>query len=263
MLERLVLPEMGNRKAEKITTAELARLHSRMKDHPYQANRMLAVVGSLYSFAGKRHILPLGLNPVRGIDKYPEKGRERFLSIEELNRLGDAVREGETIGLPYAVDKTSPKAKHAPKERNRRTVMGPHAAAALRLLLFTGARLREILHLKWEHVDIERGLLLFARQQDGQKGDRAERTRLGRAVWSLECWRLRHRGRRSREAARRFETAVASGRETSRAQWRSHPRLTPHARELRRRGRLGAANHWQAARPRYRDDNGAVRAPRR
>src|SRR5262249_24150278 len=62
VLERLVLPELGNRKAEKVTTAELARLHSKMKDHPYQANRVLAVVGSLYSFAGKRHILPIGLN---------------------------------------------------------------------------------------------------------------------------------------------------------------------------------------------------------
>jgi integrase len=35
------------------------------------------------------------------------------------------------------------------------------AAAALRLLLFTGCRLREILHLRWEHVDFERGLLLL------------------------------------------------------------------------------------------------------
>jgi hypothetical protein len=66
VLERLVLPELGNRKAEKVTTAELARLHTKMKDHPYQANRMLAVVGSLYSFAGKRHILPISLNPAHG-----------------------------------------------------------------------------------------------------------------------------------------------------------------------------------------------------
>jgi integrase len=35
------------------------------------------------------------------------------------------------------------------------------AAAALRLLILTGARLREILYLKWEYVDIERGLLFL------------------------------------------------------------------------------------------------------
>ena len=130
---------------------------------------MLAVLGSLYSFAGKQHILPLGFNPARGIEKYPEKGRERFLSTEELTRLGDAIREGETMGLPYTIDGTKPKAKHAPKEPNRRTKIGPHAAAAIRLLILTGARLREILHLKWEQVDIERGMLLLADSKTGKK----------------------------------------------------------------------------------------------
>jgi hypothetical protein len=33
----------------------------------------------------------------------------------------------------------------------------PFAAAAIRLLLFIGCRLREIPHLKWEQVDVERG----------------------------------------------------------------------------------------------------------
>ena len=48
-------------------------------------------------------------------------------------------------------------------------MIGPHAAAALRLLIFTGARLREILHLKWEHVDFERGLLLLPTSKTGKK----------------------------------------------------------------------------------------------
>ena len=43
------------------------------------------------------------------------------------------------------------------------------AAAALRLLLFTGARLREILHLRWEHVDFDRGLLLLPDSKTGKK----------------------------------------------------------------------------------------------
>src|SRR6266536_2102774 len=63
VLARLVLPELGNRKAEKITTVDLARLHTKMRDHPYQANRVLAVVGSLYSFASRRHVLAFGINP--------------------------------------------------------------------------------------------------------------------------------------------------------------------------------------------------------
>jgi integrase len=67
------------------------------------------------------------------------------------------------------VDQSNPKAKHAPKEANRRTVIGPHAAAALRLLIFTGARLREILHLKWDQIDFERGLLLLPTSKTGKK----------------------------------------------------------------------------------------------
>ena len=169
ILERLVVPALGSRKADKVTVADVARLHRNMKDHPYQANRMLAVMGSLYSFAGRQHILPHGLNPARSIEKYPEKSREKFLSTEELIRLGEAIRDGETIGLPYSIDERKPKAKHAPKEKNRRTVIGPHAAAAIRLLILTGARLREILHLQWEHVDFERGMLLLPDSKTGKK----------------------------------------------------------------------------------------------
>jgi integrase len=153
LLERIVLPELGSRKAEQVTTSDLAKLHTKMRD----------------AFAGRRKILPPGFNPARGIEQYPEKGRERFLSADELTRLGDAVREAETVGLPYDIDEEKPTAKHAPKEAQRRTKIGPYAAAAVRLLILTGARLREILHLKWEHVDVERGLLLLPDSKTGKK----------------------------------------------------------------------------------------------
>jgi hypothetical protein len=70
--------------------------------------------------------VPHGTNPTRGIEKHFEEGRERLLSTEELTRLGVAIREAETVGLPYVVEGAKPKAKHAPKEENRRTVIGPH-----------------------------------------------------------------------------------------------------------------------------------------
>jgi integrase len=37
------------------------------------------------------------------------------------------------------------------------------------LLLFTGCRLREILHLRWEHVDFERGCLFLPDSKSGRK----------------------------------------------------------------------------------------------
>jgi integrase len=169
LLQRFVLPELGSRTAEQVTPSDLAKLHAKMRAQPYQANRMLAVVGSLYAFAGKRKILPIGFNPARGIEQYPEKGRERYLSTGELSRLGDVLREAEATGLPYEIDEAKRTAKHAPKEANRRTKIGPHAAAAVRLLILTGARLREILHLRWEQVDLERGLLLLRDSKTGNK----------------------------------------------------------------------------------------------
>ena len=169
LLEKVVLPELGSRKAEQVTPSDLAKLHAKMRGRPYQANRMLEVVGSLYSFVGKRKILSLGLNPARGIEQYPETGRERFLTADELARLGDAIREAETVGLPYEIDGAKPTSKHAPKDANRRTKIGPHAAAAVRLLILTGARLREILHLKWDHVDLDRGMLLLPDSKTGKK----------------------------------------------------------------------------------------------
>ncbi len=169
LLERLALPELGKRKAGKITSAEIQRLHSKNAHTPYQANRLVRVLSSLFTFAGKAHAVAIGFNPCRGIEYFPEEGRERYLTTPELARIGEAIREAETIGLQYAVDQSKPKAKHAPKEANRRTIIGPHAAAALRLLIFTGARLREILHLKWDHIDFERGLLLLPTSKTGKK----------------------------------------------------------------------------------------------
>jgi integrase len=58
---------------------------------------------------------------------------------------------------------------NAGKRENRITNIGSHAAAALRLLTFTGARLRQILDLRWDHVDLQRGLLFLPDSKTGKK----------------------------------------------------------------------------------------------
>ncbi|EAQ33922.1 probable integrase protein [Nitrobacter sp. Nb-311A] len=168
ILDRIVKPAVGTTKADKLTRLQVGRLHSSLADTPFQANRVLAVVGSMYAFAGRAGIVPEGISPARGIDKFKESRRERFLTSEELERLGSAIREAETTGIPWSVDETKPTAKHMPKAK-RSTRIAPSAAAALRLLLFTGCRLREILHLRWEHVDFERGCLFLPDSKSGRK----------------------------------------------------------------------------------------------
>src|SRR5262245_697028 len=168
ILDRIVKPAVGTNKADKLTRLQVGRLHSSLADTPFQANRVLAVVGSMYAFAGRAGFVPEGTNPARGIDKFKESRRERFLTGEELERLGSAIREAETGGILWTVDETKPTAKHVPKTK-RSTKIAPSAAAALRLLLFTGCRLREILHLRWEHVDFERGCLFLPDSKTGRK----------------------------------------------------------------------------------------------
>jgi integrase len=168
ILDRIVKPAVGTTKADKLTRPQVGKLHSSLSGTPFQANRVLAVIGSMYAFATRAGIVPEGTNPARGIDKFKESRRERFLTGEELERLGSAIREAETIGVPWEVDESKPYAKHVPKSK-RSTKIDPTAAAALRLLLFTGCRLREILHLRWEHVDVERGCLFLPDSKSGRK----------------------------------------------------------------------------------------------
>jgi integrase len=169
LLDKIIKPELGATKADKITRAQVARLHGKLKATPFQANRVLAIIGSMYAFAGRSGLVAEGMNPARRIEQFKEYRRERFLTSKELEGLGAAIREAETQGIPWDVDEAKPKAKHLPTAKSRYTKIGPFAAAAIRLLLFTGCRLREILHLKWEQVDLERGLLFLADSKTGRK----------------------------------------------------------------------------------------------
>jgi integrase len=169
VLRKIVVPAIGSRKVDAVTRSTIGRLHLSLKETPYHANKVVAVVGSMYSFGASRHIVPEGFNPVRGVHRYPEPHRERFLTTVELDRLGAALREGETVGLPWEIDPGKLGTKHAPREGNRFTKLSPHAAAAIRLLLFTGCRLGEILHLRWADVDLERGLLFLPDSKTGRK----------------------------------------------------------------------------------------------
>ena len=167
-LNKHAAPQIGNLKLDVVTNSDIAKLHRRiglMK--PMTANRVIECIGSVYRYAAICGIVPRGTNPTAYITAYRENRRERFLSSDELARLGDSIRQAETIGIPWIVNKDKDSAKNIPKKQ--RTVVGPHAAAALRLLILTGARLREILNLRWDWVDLERGLLLLPDSKTGRK----------------------------------------------------------------------------------------------
>src|SRR5262245_33083464 len=66
ILDRIVKPAVGTTKADKLSRHQVGRLHSSLVDTPFQANRVLAVIGSMYAFAGRAGIVREGTNPARG-----------------------------------------------------------------------------------------------------------------------------------------------------------------------------------------------------
>ena len=83
---------------------------------------MLAVVGSMYAFAAGSGIVPEGTNPARGIEKFKESRRERFLTSDELTAL--RARYGD---LPLGVaDSQGALADEASKQIGQQT----HVAAS-------------------------------------------------------------------------------------------------------------------------------------
>src|SRR5712691_5551533 len=140
LLDKIILPALGKRKVADVTRADMTKLHHANRAAPYQANRVLAVVSKMFNLAERWGLRPDGSNPCRHVEKFTERKRERMLSPAELARLGDALAAHD--GSPYAI-------------------------AAVKLLVFTGARLGEVLGLKWEWIDLERG---EARLPDSKTG---------------------------------------------------------------------------------------------
>lgn len=165
-IERFLRDVAGGKTAVDVKT----KLHGRaiVTGGKGTATRTVRLLGGIFSYAirlGMRSV-----NPTHGVAKYADNQGARFLAIAELERLGAALREAETTGIAWQTKPDKPGVKHLPKSADdRRSTIGPHAAAAIRLLILTGCRLREILDLKWQHVDQERGLLHLPDSKTGAK----------------------------------------------------------------------------------------------
>jgi integrase len=157
-----VIPAVGNLPLDDINTAAVGRIAKGLSDRPSQRNKTLRVLSSLFRWAARNGHCKKGQNPAASdaVERVTEDGRERFLTAEEMTRLGSAIREAETVGL-------SVKSGDDPKAR--RVIIDQHAAAAMRLLLLTGCRLREILNLEWSRIDFERGIINLSEAKRGRR----------------------------------------------------------------------------------------------
>lgn len=113
-----------NRKLSSIRRADVQLLHTTTgKDNgPYSANRLLAMLSTLFNFA--RSIGFTGANPTEGVKRFKEESRERFLSSDEMPRFMKALD-----GHP-----------------------DQDMADFFRICLFTGARRSNVQSLAWSNV---------------------------------------------------------------------------------------------------------------
>ena len=123
---------------------------TRMKDTPGAANNALATTSSFYSWIIKDLELRDMLNPAFGIEHFPVKKRERFLSPEERQRLQAVVDAGLKISA------------------GRKNHLHISTVWAFDLLGLTGRRRNETVTLKWEMVNWQHSFLDLPDTKGGQ-----------------------------------------------------------------------------------------------
>jgi integrase len=107
------------------------------------ARQCASLLGTIFSFGVRRKMR--ADNPVRGVKKPKGREIERWLSSDEISRLASTLNEYEAGGG------------------------NAFAVAAIKLLLFTGARKSEIISLRWREVDIQRKVLRLPDSKTGAK----------------------------------------------------------------------------------------------
>lgn len=119
----------GKRKLSAIHKVDIQKLHHQVgiKNGPYAANRLLALLSGLFNKA-----IEYGLwdksNPATGIKKFKEQSRDRFLQSDELPRFFQALSQ-------------------EPNQAIRDYIL---------VSLLTGARRANVLAMRWEHVNFDR-----------------------------------------------------------------------------------------------------------
>lgn len=137
IVEKMLVPAFGRKHLAELTRDDVRTFHHARRETPVGANRALVLLKAIFTWAD-----PDGVNPCRRIKPFPERPRERFLSADELARLGKALAVWP--GSPFA-------------------------SAAIRLLVFTGARLGEVLSLQWDWIDAEKGTARLPDSKTGAK----------------------------------------------------------------------------------------------
>lgn len=144
ILRNHLLPRFGEQRLHHISRSDVIKMQFTTRSQGYApgtCNRVLILMKFILNCALRWQVLPSGENPCVGVSLLEDNGaRERYLTREEAQRLLQEL------------------------DNNRNT----QVAWIIKLLLFTGARKREILDAKWEHIDFERRILTVPLSKSGK-----------------------------------------------------------------------------------------------
>jgi integrase len=133
-----VLPVMGGMRVAEVTPAHIADLlaHKRQSGGTeFNVTKIRMMLSAAFNLAEMWGLRPQHTNPCRVVKVRQDKARRRYLKPAEIVRLGQALDQWANTPQRWLF------------------------ACLVRLLLFTGARLREIMECRWEWVDLDAGLI--------------------------------------------------------------------------------------------------------
>lgn len=134
------LGKWGKRKLSQFKDTDFGKLHSDIgKNHPTEANRVIALASSLFSYAKEKKLFT-GDNPAHGIKKFPENKRERFIQADELPAFFEALAE-------------------EPNESLRDVFM---------VALLTGMRRSNVLSMQWANINFDRAEWFIPKTKNGE-----------------------------------------------------------------------------------------------
>ncbi|WP_279130531.1 site-specific integrase [Bilophila wadsworthia] len=141
-----LIPAFKKMKMADITYRHVAKLHHDLQNTPYLANRCAAVLSKFFDWCEKTGYRDRGTNPVRGLEKYREEKRLKFMESSELEAIGEGIAKLE-----------------------KQDAIDPTIAAALKVMLLTSARCSEILTLTWEYFNESKEKALLPNSKTGAK----------------------------------------------------------------------------------------------
>ena len=139
-----IIPNFGNICLKEITRSMITKHHQSMYQTPHGANRFLSLMSKMMNLAERWEYRPLNSNPCRHIERYKEEGRQIYLSMEQIEKIGHVIKQMEQTESIFVL-------------------------SAIKLLLFTGRRTGEILTLKWDYIDFENSKMNLPDTKTGAK----------------------------------------------------------------------------------------------